>query len=86
MAIGNDSGVDITIMRAFNPEVVDTVWVAIEPRLPLHPETHPLGCHRRVPNRDYFEVMLIRLVTSCSWEDAERLCHKKVSDTTARAR
>jgi transposase len=74
-------------MRAFDPEVVDTVWAAIEPRLPVHAETHPLGCHRRrVPNRDCFEVMLIRLVTGCSWEDAERLGHKKVSDTTARAR
>ena len=30
--------------------------------------------------------MLVRLVTGCSWEDAERLCGKKVSDTTVRAR
>ena len=28
----------------------------------------------------------MRLVTGCSWEDAERLCGHKVSDTTARAR
>jgi len=30
--------------------------------------------------------MLVRLVTGCSWEDAERLCQGVVSDTTARAR
>ncbi len=74
-------------MRALDPEVVDTVWAAIEPKIPPHPENHPLGCHRpRVPDRDCFEVMLVRLVTGCSWEDAERLCANKVSDTTARAR
>jgi len=30
--------------------------------------------------------MPVRLVTGCSWEDAEHLCPKKVSDTTVRAR
>ena len=74
-------------MRAFDPEVVDTVWAAIEPLLPVRNESHPLGCHRpRISDRACFEVMLVRLVTGCSWEDAERLCHNTVSDTTARAR
>jgi transposase len=74
-------------MRAFDPEVVDTVWAAVEPLLPSHPDHHPLGCHRpRADDRDCFKVMLVRLVTGCSWEDAERLCANKVSDTTARAR
>lgn len=74
-------------MRALEPEVFDTVWAAIEPLLPAHVETHPLGCHRpRVADRDCFEVMLVRLVTGCSFEDAERLCGNKVSDTTVRAR
>jgi transposase len=31
-------------------------------------------------------VILVRLATGCSWEDAERLCGNKVSDTTVRAR
>jgi transposase len=76
-----------TIMRALEPEVLDTVWAAIEPLLPAHPKTHPLGCHRRrLPDKDCFVVMLVRLVTGCSWEDAERLCGNSVSDTTARAR
>lgn len=74
-------------MRAFDPEVVDTVWAAVKPVLPARAETHPLGCHRkRIPDRDCFEVMLVRLVTGCSWVDAERLCGCKVSDTTVRAR
>src|SRR5487761_1169170 len=77
----------LTIMRAFDPEVVDTVWAAVEPCIPVHAEAHPLGCHRpRVPDRDCFEVMLVRLVTGCSWEDAERLCANKGSDTSTRAR
>lgn len=74
-------------MRALDPEVVDTVWAAIEPLVPPAPRTHPLGCHRRrLPDRYCFEVMLVRLVTGCSWEDAERLCGSKASDTTVRAR
>ena len=74
-------------MRALEPEVFDTVWAAVSALLPVRNETHPLGCHRpRASDRDCFEVMLVRLVTGCSWVDAERLCGNKVSDTTARAR
>jgi transposase len=74
-------------MRALDPEVLDTVWAAIEPLVPLVVEVHPLGCHRpRAADRDCFEVMLVRLSTGCSWEDAERLCANKVSDTTVRER
>jgi len=39
-----------------------------------------------VPAPRCFEVMLVRLVTGCCFEDAERLCGKKVSDTTVRSR
>jgi transposase len=74
-------------MRALDPEVGDAVWAGIEPLIPEPVDDHPLGCHRpRADNRDCFEVMLVRLVTGCSWEDAERLCGNKVSDTTARER
>ena len=75
-------------MRALDPEVVDAVWAAVEP-LVARPqvENHPLGCHRRrVSDRVCFEAMLIRLVTGCSWVDAERLVGGAVSDTTLRAR
>lgn len=74
-------------MRALDPEVGDAVWAAVESLLPIPADAHPLGCHRpRASNRDCFEMTLVRLATGCSWEDAERLCGKKVSDTTARGR
>ena len=74
-------------MRALDPEVFDAVWTAIEPVVPVPTDDHPLGCHRpRASDRECFRVMLVRLVTGCSWEDAERLCGKVVSDTTARER
>jgi transposase len=74
-------------MRALDPEVKAIVWEAVEPLIPIPVDTHPLGCHRRrKSDRLAFEVMLVRLVTGCSWEDAERLCGNKISDTTARER
>jgi transposase len=74
-------------MRALDPEVKAIVWQAIEPLVPVPVDHHPLGRHRRrKSDRDCFEVMLVRLATGCSWEDAERLCGGKVSDTTARKR
>lgn len=74
-------------MRALDPEVVDAIWAGIEPLIAVPEDHHPLGCHRaRAPDRDCFQVMLVRLVTGCSFEDAERLCGNKVSDTTVRDR
>jgi transposase len=74
-------------MRAFDPDVVDAVWSAIEPLIPTVADRHPLGCHRpRVSDRVCFEGILIRLVTGCSWVDAEHLVGGRVSDTTLRAR
>jgi len=76
-----------TIMRALDPEVGDAIWAAVEPLLPERFDAHPLGCHRpRASDRACFDVMLVRLVTGCSWEDAERLTGGVVSDTTARER
>ena len=74
-------------MRALDPEVFDAVWAAIEPLVPVPVDEHPLGCHRpRCSDQDCFSVMLVRLSTGCSWQDAERLCGNKVSDTTVRQR
>ncbi|HEY5109320.1 MAG TPA: IS5 family transposase [Acidimicrobiales bacterium] len=65
----------------------DVVWTAVEPLLPPPKKTHPLGCHRRrVSDRTCFRAMLIRLVTGCSWVDAEQLVGGEVSDTTLRSR
>ena len=60
-------------MRALTPYVRDTVWAAIGPLIPVPLDTHPLGRHRRrKSDRDCFEVMLVRLVTGCSWERCGR--------------
>jgi transposase len=73
-------------MRALDPEVFDAVFAAVEPLLPEPGDTHPLGCHRRrVGDRICLWGMLVRLVTGCSWVDAERLVGG-VSDTTLRTR
>ena len=73
-------------MLAMDPRVANAVWVAVEGHLPPRPpDTHPLGCHRpRIPDRDCFDGILIRLVTGCSWDVAARLC--KASETTLRDR
>lgn len=74
-------------MRALEPEVLDAVWAAVEPLLPVPVDGHPLGCHRpRISDRVCFEAILVRLVTGCAWVDAERLVNHRVSDTTLRAR
>ena len=40
-------------MRALDPEVVDAMWAAAEPLLPVRGDDHPLGCHNpRIPDRD----------------------------------
>jgi transposase len=74
-------------MRALDPEVKDAVWQAIFPLIPVPIDRHPLGVHRRrKSDRLAFDVMLVRLSTGCSFEDAERLCGNRISDTTVRSR
>ena len=69
-----------------DPRVAEAVWKAIQGHLPPRPpDMHPLGCHRlRIPDRDCFQGILVRLVTGCSWDVAARLC--KASETTLRGR
>jgi transposase len=82
----NDDLVEVLIMLALDPRVVEVIWQAVEPLIPPRPATkHPLGCHRRrIPDRVCFEAILFRLVTGCSWDVAGRL--KKGSETTLRNR
>jgi transposase len=83
----DDQVEDSFIMRALELEVVDAVWAAIEPLLPVPEDAHPLGCHRpRVSDRLCFRGILIRLVTGASWVDIEAILGHDVSDTTLRAR
>ena len=75
------------IMRALDPEVVDAVWAAIEPRVPVPADSGSGRGHRpRIADRVCFWGILVRLVTGCSWVTAERLLGGVVSDTTLRAR
>ena len=74
-------------MRALEREVVDVLWRAFEPLLPLPDRSHPLGCHRpRADDYLCFRGILIRLVTGASWVDIEAILDFRVSDTTLRAR
>lgn len=73
-------------MLALDPRVADAVWAAVQAHLPPRPvDTHPLGCHRpRLPDRECFRGILVRLVTGCSWDVAARLT--AASETTLRNR
>ena len=74
-------------MRALEPEIVDAVWAAVEPRVPVRVDRHPKGGHRpRISDRLCFGGILVRLVTGCSWQTAEALLGRQVSDTTLRSR
>ena len=57
-------------MRAFDSELVDAVWSAVDPLLRTVTDARPLGCHRpRISDRVCFEGILMRLGTGCSWVD-----------------
>ena len=74
-------------MRALEPEVMDAMWAAAEPLLPVRGDDHPLGCHNpRIADRVCFRGLMIRLVTGASWVDVEAIMGFEVSDTTLRAR
>ena len=65
----NDDAVEVPVMLALHPRVVDVIWEAVGPLIPVHrPKPHPMGCHRRrIPDRVCFEGILRRLVTG--WND-----------------
>lgn len=74
-------------MRALVREVADAVYETIKEFIPPVVDNHPKGGHRpRIGDRIVFQVILIRLVTGCSWVDAEALNGWQVSDTTVRTR
>ena len=78
---------DATMTRALDPEVTNAIWTAIEPLLPRHQDSHPLGCHRpRISDRLVFRALMIRLVTGSSRVDIETILNFEVSDTTIRRR
>ncbi|MCP3992176.1 MAG: IS5 family transposase [Actinomycetia bacterium] len=73
--------------RALEQEVFDVIWETVQPLIPAHPCTHPLGRHRpRIDDRLCMRGLFIRLVTGASWVDIEAILDWAVSDTTLRAR
>ena len=74
-------------MRAFEPEVANAVWAAVEALIPSREVNHPMGGHRPcIPDRVCFQGILVRLVTGWWWVSTEHLLGAAVSDTTLRAR
>ena len=74
-------------MRALTKAVVDVIWAAVEPLLPVVRDSHPLGCHRpRASDRLCLQGIIWRLVLGCSWTSVEILLDCAVSDTTLRRR
>ena len=74
-------------MRALETQVFDALWKSVEARIPVPPDNHPKGGHRRrLSNRLCFRAMIIRLVTGASWVDVEAMLDRRVSDTTLRRR
>jgi transposase len=48
--------------------IPDELWSQIEPILPPHKTSHPLGCHRRrVDNRAAMNAIFFVLRTGCQW-------------------
>jgi transposase len=48
--------------------IPDGLWKELEPLIPKHKVTHPLGCHRpRVPNRRAMNGIFFVLKTGCQW-------------------
>jgi Putative transposase of IS4/5 family (DUF4096)/Transposase DDE domain len=81
----NNEPVEVLIMLALQPRVVDAVFAAVEGHLPPVLDCHPLGCHRvRTSDRKCFFGILVRLVTGCSWEVAGRIT--ETSESTLRRR
>ena len=57
--------------------IPDVLWAELEPLLPRHEPSHPLGCHRRrVPDRDAMNAILFVLRTGCQWNalNGTRIC------------
>jgi transposase len=58
--------------------ISDTLWVRLEPLLPVHvSKPHPLGRHRRrIADRDVLNAIFFVLRTGCQWKalDATGLC------------
>lgn len=71
-------------MSAIEACIIDPMWDQFAALLPVHQETHPLGCHRpRVPDRLVFDKLVQLLVFGCAYH---RIADDTYSATTLRRR
>lgn len=58
-------------MTMVSPQAFDAIYSAVEGLLPVHEDTHPLGCHNpRTDDRTILRAPLYRVVSGCSYDDA----------------
>lgn len=74
------------MMRAFEPEIYDTLFRLVKDRIPEPPRHRYGGCRSRVPDEVCFKGLFWRFVTGAAWETIEVFLDHRVSDTTLRAR
>ena len=71
-------------MPALPSSILEPLWVQFHALLPTHPDTHPLGCHRRrIPDRIVFDKLIQILVFGCGYR---RIADATCSATTLRRR
>jgi transposase len=69
---------------ALPSSIQEPLWVQFHALLPTHPDTHPLGCHRRrIPDRIVFDKLIQILVFGCGYR---RIADATCSATTLRRR
>lgn len=74
------------MMRALQPEIVNTLFRLFANRIPEPPQHPNGGCRRRISERVCFEGIFWRFVTGAAWETVETMLGFQVSDTTLRTR
>jgi len=68
-------------IRPLHPKVIETIWEAIQTRIPPHVDNHPKNGHNpRIEDKTCLKGIIIRLVFGCSWEEAGALIN--VSEST----
>jgi transposase len=69
---------------AIPSSIINPVWDQFAALLPVPPDTHPLGCHRRrIPDRLVFDKLVQVLVFGCAYH---RIADATCSATTLRRR
>jgi hypothetical protein len=72
------------LVPALPPCILEPLWDQFAALLPVRPDIHPLGCHRRrIPDRVLFDKLVQVLVFGCGYR---RIADHTCSATTLRRR